>query len=133
MAAVKTPKARQAAAKKEKQGSTVAEIYAEVIKNKKDSVDIREIADHFMRIVGGPSGFAKMLIRDLRTAKAGSASRARLFDIGFRLIKDVSSSQVDGDLGAMTDDDLMESASRLVGRMKMSLLTWRECSDGDGI
>lgn len=94
------------------------------LKDGKKLPHLSELAENFVRVVGGPSKLAEMLFEEWTAAGEGSLVRQRILDIITRVWKFASESDdKPDDTGLMTDEDLDREIDGVVNQI-------REKSDG---
>lgn len=94
------------------------------LKDGKKLPHLSELAENFVRVVGGPSKLAEMLFEEWTAAGEGSLVRQRILDIITRVWKFASEADdKPDDTGLMSDEDLDREIEGVVNQI-------REKSDG---
>lgn len=94
------------------------------LKDGKKLPHLSELAENFVRVVGGPSKLAEMLFEEWTAAGEGSLVRQRILDIITRVWKFASEAdEKPDDTGLMSDEDLDREIEGVVNQI-------REKSDG---
>jgi hypothetical protein len=76
---------------------------------------LSELAEHFIRLSGGPAAVATMLLKEWESAPAGGLVRTRILDLISRVWKAGSEGQINrDDLGVLSDADLAREARHLL-------------------
>jgi hypothetical protein len=89
------------------------------LKDGKKLPHLSELAENFVRVVGGPSKLAEMLFEEWIAAGEGSLVRQRILDIITRVWKFASESdEKPDDTGLMTDEDLDREIDGVVNQIK---------------
>lgn len=78
-----------------------------ILESKQSPIDIKEIAYQFMRQVDGPGGFVKRIMEEYDGSAVGSLARSRILDIMVRLFQIATPKDKLGDLGDISDEDLV--------------------------
>ncbi len=83
-----------------------------------DKVDLDSIAQHFVKLAGGPGAIAKLLYDEYRSADDGSPVRARIMEMILRAFTKLESkNSIPDDLSVMSDDDLERVLLRHIDRI----------------
>lgn len=71
-----------------------------------ERVDLDAIAQHFVKLAGGPGSIAKMLYDEYAAAGEGSPVRARIMEMMLRAFTKLDAKSVPDDLSTVSDEDL---------------------------
>ena len=97
-----------------------------IVNSKSSPVDIKDLAYECMHQVKGNAGFVAVIMEEYSASAAGSLARSRILDIIVRLFQLATPKEKFGDLGHLSDDDLMGILNQGLNRPGKRVLSWTD-------
>ncbi len=85
--------------------------------NAPERVDLDAIAQHFVKLAGGPGAIGKMMYDEYAAAPEGSPVRARIMEMMLRAFTKLDAKAIPDDLSTVSDEDLQRVLGAMTSRI----------------